>query len=125
MTGHPYFDSVAITVVNDHVVKEVDKKGGKVVATSTTTISPDGKLATYEFTDASDTKGGPPVTGKGESVKVAPGPAGSHAYSGSWQMKKIDNLSENAIVWSYMVMGDFLRMMRTARPKAKLRHGRR
>lgn len=110
VSGHPYFDSVAITVVNDHVVKEVDKKGGKVVATSTTTVSPDGKVATYTFTDASDTNGGPPVTGKGESVKVAAGPAGSHALSGSWRMKKIDSLSDNAIVWSYMVMGDSLMM---------------
>jgi hypothetical protein len=110
VTGHPYFDSVAITIVNDHVVKEVDKKGGKVVATSTTTISPDGKVATYSFTDASDTNGGPPVTGKGESVRVAAGPAGSHAYSGSWRMSKMDSLSDNAIVWSYMLMGDSLMM---------------
>jgi len=110
VTGHPYIDTVAITVVSDRVVKEVDKKGGKVVATSTTTISPDGKVATYEFTDASDTNGGPPVTGKGEAVRVAPGPAGSHASSGSWRTKKMDTISDNALVWSYMVMGDSLMM---------------
>jgi hypothetical protein len=110
VTGHPYFDSVAITVVNDHEVKEVDKKGGKVVGTSTTVISPDGKKATFTFTDSSDTNGGPPVTGKGESEQVAPGPAGSHAVSGSWRMGKIESLSENAIVWSYAVKGDWITM---------------
>jgi hypothetical protein len=110
VTGHPYFDSVAITVVNDHEVKEVDKKGGKVVATSTTVISPDGKTAKFTFSDASDTNGGPPVTGKGESELVAAGPAGSHAYSGSWRLTKIENMSDNATVWSYKVTGDHITM---------------
>ena len=31
VSGHPYFDSVAITVVNDHQIQETDKKDGKVV----------------------------------------------------------------------------------------------
>jgi hypothetical protein len=110
VTGHPYFDSVAITVVSPHEVKEVDKKGGKVVATSTTTISPDGKTAWFTFSDASDTNGGPPVTGKGESELVEAGPAGSHAVSGSWRLAKIENMSDNATVWSYQVNGDHITM---------------
>jgi hypothetical protein len=110
VTGHPYFDSVAIKVVNDHEIEETDKKNGKVVATSTTVISPDGKTAMFTFTDASDTNGGPPVTGKGESELVAAGPAGSHAMSGSWRMGKIDTMSENALVWSYAVKGDWITM---------------
>ena len=110
VTGHPYYDTVAIKVVNDHEVDETDKKGGKVVATSTTTISADGKTAMFSFTDASDTNGGPPVTGKGTSVLVAPGPAGSHKVSGSWRMGKIDTMSDNGLVFSYMKMGDSLMM---------------
>src|SRR6266568_772023 len=39
VTGHPYFDTIAIKVVNDHEIQETDKKGGKVVGTGTTTIS--------------------------------------------------------------------------------------
>jgi hypothetical protein len=110
VTGHPYFDSVAIKVVNDHEIDETDKKGGKVVGTSTTTISADGKKAMWTFTDASDTNGGPPVTGKGESVLVEPGPAGSHKVSGSWRIGKMDTMSDNGLVWSYMKMGDSLMM---------------
>lgn len=110
VTGHPYFDSVAIKVVNDHEIEETDKKNGKVVGTSTTTISPDGKTARFTFSDASDTNGGPPVTGKGESELVAAGPAGSHAVSGSWRMGKIDTMSDNALVWSYAVKGDWITM---------------
>jgi hypothetical protein len=111
VSGHPYFDTVAIQVINDHELKETDKKAGKVVATSTTVISPDGKTATFEFIDQSNTNGGPPVTGKGEETLVAKGPAGSAPVSGSWRMTKLESLSDNAIVWSYKVSGDSLTMM--------------
>jgi hypothetical protein len=110
VSGHPYFDSVAIQVVNDHEIKETDKKGGKTVATATVTVSSDGKTAMVEFSDASDTNGGPPVTGKGESTLVMKGPAGSHAVSGSWRMGKIDGMSDNAIIFSYKISGDSITM---------------
>jgi hypothetical protein len=110
VTGHPYFDTVAIKVVNDHQIQETDKKNGKAVATSTTIISPDGKTATFEFKDSSNTNGGAPVTGKGESTLVAKGPAGSHAVSGSWRTTKLESLSGNAIVWTYKVAGDEITM---------------
>jgi hypothetical protein len=110
VTGHPYFDTVALKVVNDHEVQETDKKGGKVVATSTTTVSPDGKTAMWSFTDSSNTNGGPPVTGKGESTLVAKGPAGSHAVSGSWRTSKMESMSDNGLVFSYKVTGDTITM---------------
>ena len=110
VTGHPYVDTIAIKVVNDHEVQETDKKGGKVVATSTETISADGKTATFTFSDSSNTNGGPPVTGKGESTLVMKGPAGSHAASGSWRMGKMESLSDNTITWSYKVTGDEITM---------------
>jgi hypothetical protein len=110
VTGHPYFDSVAIKVVNDHEIQETDKKGGKTVATSDVVISSDGKTATYTFTDSSDTNGGAPVKGKGSSTLVMKGPAGSHAVSGSWRQDKMESLSENAIMWTYKVNGNQLTM---------------
>ena len=110
ITGHPYVDTIAIKVVNDHQIQETDKKGGEVVGTSTTTISADGKTASFTFSDSSNTNGGPPVTGKGESTLVMKGPAGSHAVSGSWRMAKIESLSDNGIVWSYKVTGDEITM---------------
>jgi hypothetical protein len=110
VTGHPYFDSVAIKVVNDHEIQETDKKGGKTVSTSDVVISNDGKTATYTFTDSSDTNGGAPVKGKGSSTLVMKGPAGSHAVSGSWRQDKMESLSENAIMWTYKVNGNQLTM---------------
>jgi hypothetical protein len=109
VTGHPYFDSMAITVVDDQTISEIDKKDGKVVATSKTTVSADGKTATFEFSDSSNTNADP-VVGKGTSTRVAKGPAGSHAVSGSWRTTSFENLSDNGLTFTYKVDGDSLTM---------------
>ena len=31
VSGHPYYDSVAVKVINDHEIEETDKKNGKTV----------------------------------------------------------------------------------------------
>jgi hypothetical protein len=110
VTGHAYFDSAAIKVVNDHQILETDKKDGKVVATATITVSDDGKTLTSDCSDASNTNGGAPVTGKGSATRVAPGPKGSHAVSGSWKMAKINTISDNGVVFTYQVSGNQLTM---------------
>ena len=69
VSGHPYFDSIAVNVVDAHTVKETDKKNGKVVATETTTVAPDGKSATFQFSDSSASHSAP-VTGKGPPVRT-------------------------------------------------------
>lgn len=110
ISGNPYIDTVAIKVVDEHTIQETDKKAGKVVGTSTTTVSPDGNAASFTFSDSSNTNGGAPVTGSGTSTKVAPGPPGSHAISGSWKFDKVENLSDNAAMWSYKVNGNQISM---------------
>jgi len=110
VTGHPYYDTIAITVVNDHEIQDVRKKGGKVVSTATITVSSDGNTQTVKFSDSSATNGGPPVTGKGTAIRTAKGPAGSHAVSGSWVSKSIEGISDNAIVWTYKVSGNEVTM---------------
>lgn len=110
ISGNPYVDTVAIKVVDDHTIQETDKKAGNVVATSTTTVSPDGNAASFTFSDSSNTNGGAPVTGSGTSTRVAQGPPGSHAISGSWKLDKVGSLSDNAIVWTYKVSGNQITM---------------
>lgn len=110
ISGNPYIDSVAIKVVSDHEIEETDKKDGKVVAHSKTGASTDGSVVFFEFTDSSNTNGGPPVTGKGEAVRVAKGPPGSNALSGSWRTSQLQNLSDNATVFTYKVNGDSITM---------------
>ena len=109
VTGDPYRDTVAIKVISDHEIEETDKKNGKTVGTSTVTVSPDGNAITFEFTDSSNTNAAP-VTGKGQATRVAKGPVGSNAISGSWRTAKFETLSENAITWTYKVSGDELTM---------------
>jgi hypothetical protein len=109
VSGNPYYNTVAIKVVNDHSIEETDKKDGKVVATSTSTVSADGNTVMFEFSDSSNTNGGPPVTGKGEATRVAKGPAGSNAISGSWRTSTV-GLSDNATVFTYKVSGDEITM---------------
>jgi len=109
VTGHPYFDTVAIKVVDDHTIQETDKKAGKTVTTSSVTVAPDGKTATFEFTDSSNTNAAP-VTGKGTSKQVAKGPAGSHATSGSWITTSFASLSDNGVTVTYKTDGDMLTM---------------
>jgi len=109
VSGHPYFDTVNIKVVDDHTLIETDKKNGKTVTTGKTTVSADGKSLDFEFTDSSDTTGAP-VTGKAVATRVAAGPAGAHAISGSWRMSKLENISTNAVTFTYKLEGDTLHM---------------
>jgi hypothetical protein len=109
VSGHPNFDTVAIKVVDDHTVQETDKKGGKTVGTSTTTVAADGKMADVSWTDSSSTSG-QPVAGKISVKQVAAGPAGSNAISGSWVTTSVASISDNGITVTYKTDGDTLSM---------------
>jgi hypothetical protein len=108
VTGHPYYDTVAVHVVDDHTVEITDKKNGKTVATVKTVVSADGKTATVEFSDS--TASTEPVTGKGDAVRVAKGPSGAHALSGSWRYTKTENMSDNGMNVTFKVDADTLNM---------------
>ena len=75
------------------------------------TVSPDGSTATFEFTDNSRTSADP-VIGRGSMLRVGKGkrPAGAHAISGSWQISKMESLSDNALSFTLTVEGDTLNM---------------
>ncbi len=109
VSGHPYYDTVNIKVVDDRTIQETDKKNGKTVTTSTARVSDDGNTVMFEFSDSSAGNGAT-VTGKGQETRVAKGPEGSHAISGSWKMAKLEDLSENATTFTYKVNGDSLTM---------------
>jgi hypothetical protein len=109
VTGYPYYDMMSVKVVDDHTIVGTTKKNGKTVSTSKMWVSPDGNTLTFEFSDSSATNADP-VTGKGEDTRVAKGPAGSHAISGSWRTSKMDSVSDNGLVFTYKVEGDSLTM---------------
>jgi hypothetical protein len=107
--GYPYFDMMSVKVVDDHTIETITKKNGKTNGTSKTSVSPDGNTLMFEFSDSSATSGDP-VTGKGEETRVAKGPAGSHAISGSWRTSKMDSFSDNGLAVTYKVEGESLTM---------------
>jgi len=92
VTGHPYTDSIAVTIVNPHTLKSTYKMGGKVTGLDTLTVSDDGKslLETYE-----DHTESAPSTFVTRFERVAPAAAGAHALSGSWKATKMESVSDN------------------------------
>ena len=111
VTGHPYYDSVAVKATDEHTVQETDKKGGKVVSTPTSTISSDGKTMITDFTDSSNSNA-EPVKGKVTEARVgAMAPKDAHAISGSWHVSSFSGFSDNGLMVTYKVDGDSLTMM--------------
>ena len=107
--GRPYYDMMSVKVVDDRTIEETHKKNGKIVATSKTSVSADGNTLMFEFSDSSATNAAP-VTGKGQAKRVAQGPAGAHAISGSWRTAKMDTMSDNALNVTYKVSDNSLTM---------------
>src|SRR5665213_1312124 len=109
VTGHPYFDTVSVKVVDAHSVAITQSRGGTVVSTEKNTVSADGRNAKTEISDRTATNA-LPVTGASEMTRVAKGPAGSHVISGSWRTTKFANVSDNGLTFTYKTDGDMLTM---------------
>lgn len=87
--GHPYFNTLSVRIVDDHSVEFLHKKDGKPTFRATETVSPDGKTMVEEFSETPATQR---VTGHATFTRVSSGPPGSHALSGSWEMRTIRNM---------------------------------
>jgi hypothetical protein len=107
VTGHPYYDTIAVNVVNASSVEIIEKKDGKVMYTENETVSSDGKTLNDKFTDTTGTQ---PVTGEAISTRVSAGPAGSHALSGGWRIEKYNTISSNGLTVKYQGTADGLKM---------------
>jgi len=44
--GHPYFDTITISIVDDHTITKIGKKDGRVVADTKVTVAADGATKT-------------------------------------------------------------------------------
>jgi hypothetical protein len=109
VSGHPYFDTAAVKVVDDKTIEETDKKGGKTVTTVKLSVSADGNSATADVVDSSASSGDP-VKIKGEMARMAKGASGSHAISGSWRATKFDSISDNGLLTTWSMSGNKLSM---------------
>lgn len=105
--GNPYYDMLAVTVVDASTVKRVSSKAGKPMGDSTLTVSPDGKTLTSGYNDLS-APNGVPVTGVIKSERVAAAAGGAHAISGSWKNVTASDVSESGTVFTMKLDGDTL-----------------
>jgi hypothetical protein len=98
VTGHSYYDSLAVHVLSPTSVRFVNKLGGKETSTTTYELSADGKTLNGKFTDNSGVK---TATGSFTEARVLAGPAGSHAVSGTWQPGALTGANEEARTVNY------------------------
>jgi hypothetical protein len=105
ITGDPCYDTVSLQVVDDRTTLETDKRNGKTVRTSKMTVSSDGNSATLDWKESCNVNGDL-VSETFILSRVVKGPRGSHAVSGSWQIVKRVNMSENAMVATLKLEGD-------------------
>jgi hypothetical protein len=106
VTGHPYFDTISIHIVDPNTVEVTQKKDGRISFTETDTVSSDGNTMTAKFVDSSEAK---PVDGKVTYTRVDKGPAGANAVSGSWSVQKVDSVSSNGLSSTYQSTADGLK----------------
>lgn len=107
VTGHPYYDTIAVHVVDASSVELIKKKNGKTMLTQTDTVLPDGNTLTEKFTDQTEAR---PVTGEVILSRISKAPAGAHPVSGAWRTQKVNNLSGNSTTITYQATADSLKM---------------
>jgi hypothetical protein len=109
VTGHPYFDTMAVKADDDHNVEMTTKRAGKVVGTEKDSISSDGKTLTINWTDSGQPSGGT-QTGTFMMTRVKAGPAGANLISGSWRAEKAEQSTESGLLWTFKISNDEVMM---------------
>ena len=90
---HNTRDHMSVKVVSPTTVEYTEKVGGKVISTSTDTVSADGNRLTTTFTNYS---GEQQFKGTATSKRVGPAPTGAHAVSGAWMQDSVPEVTESA-----------------------------
>jgi hypothetical protein len=107
VTGHAYYDSASVKVVDPNSIEITHYRGGKVSARVTNTVSADGKSFTGKFVNYDGTK---EMTGTFTEKRVSAGPAGSHAISGEWMQDALPAANDAATIVSYEMTDEHLKM---------------
>ena len=106
-TADTSVDTYAVTLPDDHTIHIVGKKGGKVVADITGTLSKDGK--TLDTKSIMTLASGAPATVDQSSKRLGTLPGGVHPTSGNWVGTKGSG-NDTATTVTFKVDGDQLSM---------------
>jgi len=107
VSGHDYYDSVAVRVLSASSLEVVNKKAGKLTSSLTYTVSDGGATLAGKFTDHT---GAQTFSGSFSEKRVAAAPANAHAASGSWQLDRVADMSDIGRTMSYAMSADALKM---------------
>jgi hypothetical protein len=107
VTGHDYYDTVAVKIVNATTVERTNKMAGKVTGMGTLTVSAGGSTLSGKFTDYTGAK---PASWSYTEKRVGAAPAGAHAASGSWQQDQMADANDALTIVSYEMTGDHFTM---------------
>jgi hypothetical protein len=99
VAGHA-FDTVAVTV-DGNTVQTVFKLHGKVINSAKMVVTGDSLSRAY-----TDVTGAQPFVEKMTLSRVSAGPPGSHPFSGSWRVTKIDSESDAGSTTTYGITDD-------------------
>jgi hypothetical protein len=100
VTGHPYYDTVAVAVLSPTSFEVTNKQAGKQIFIVTYTVSGDGKTLNAKFQDYTGAK---LATGSFSETRSAAGPAGAHAASGTWQPGPMTAASDTTTTFGYQM----------------------
>jgi hypothetical protein len=100
-TPRQSYDTISVRILNDHTVREIEKKNGRVDSDETFTISADGNTVTDEF-----------ASWKATMIRMTSGPAGSHALSGTWRPVKMESVDNAGLLITYTLEDEVLTMSR-------------
>ena len=107
VTGHDYYDTLTVKIVDAKTVERTGKLAGKVTGVVTLAVSADGSTLNGKYTDYTGAK---PATTSFTEKRVAAGPAGSHAVSGSWAPDKTTEANDAMTIVNYKMTGDAFSM---------------
>lgn len=107
VTGHDYYDTLTVKVVDAKTVERTAKLAGKVTGVYTMSVSADGSTLNGKYTDYTGAK---PATFAGTAKRVAAGPSGSHAVSGSWAPDKTTEANDAGNIVTYKMTADSFSM---------------
>jgi hypothetical protein len=107
VTGHDYYDTVAVVVLSPSAIQVIQKLKGKQMGSVTYTASTDGNTLNGKFQDYSGTQ---VATGSFTEARRAAGPPGSHAVSGSWQPGDLTQANDALRTVAYQMTNDHFSM---------------
>lgn len=106
----PYWDEIAVKVIDERTVGFQYRKGGKVIAENTQSVSADGNVLTNKSSNTNNAAGAK-VEQTSSEIRVGSPVAGAHLVSGSWKPDTSKTqVSENAMQMTLKVADGMLKI---------------